>query len=47
MSDPTPEFSAIYDDVDTVHVRLLRLVKRFFAVHTLKRPGYRVPFRRW
>jgi arylsulfatase A-like enzyme len=41
------ELHNLYDDDDPEHVRLLSLVKRFFAVHTLKRPGYRVPFRRW
>jgi hypothetical protein len=31
----------------TAHDELLDVLRTFFRVHTLQRPGYRVPYRRW
>lgn len=44
--DPKEE-NNVYDEDSAEAVEMLGRVKRFFAAHTLKKPGYKVPFRRW
>jgi hypothetical protein len=41
------ELVNLYDEADPAMVERARVLLRYFAVHTLARPGYTVPYRKW
>lgn len=44
--DPGEERN-LFDDDDPASVDALLVLEAFFEAHTLRKPGYRVPFRKW
>lgn len=45
-ADPA-EKNNLYDPTSADALKYLGMVKKLFEVHTLRKPGYQVPFRRW
>jgi hypothetical protein len=45
-ADPKEERN-LYRDGDPVSAQRLGVLTAFYDVHTLKKPGYEVPYRKW